>query len=394
MPACTTSLHPALERLHRAGCSSSGAGLREWFEGIPDPRAWRGVRHALVVVLVIAACAVLAGARSLSAIGEWAAGLPQHILEALDARCRPAGGLRVAPSGPAIRRTLQAVDGQAFDQAVCGWLAEQNTSASPKAATREAVAVDGKTLRGAQTGDGQPHLMAALGHDSGIVLAQADVDGKTNEITRSQPLLDPLDLAGKAVTADALHTQREHARYLVEDKNADYVLTVKQNQPRLFAQLGALPWADVPGRARTRNRGHGRREHRAVLAVTVPAGPRFPYAAQAFRIRRTVRRPDGQPKHTETVYGGTSPEAHRAGPAHLGAYTRGHWGIENRLHHVRDTTFDEDRSQVRTGNGPRAMATLRNLATSARLAAATNIARTLRANARDHTRPPAMPGLI
>lgn len=259
--------------------------------------------------------------------------------------------------------------------------------------------MDGKAARGARTADGgQVHLMAALDHDSGIVLGQVDVDGKTNEITRFKPLLDPLDLAGKVVTADALHTQREHARYLVEDKEADYVLTVKQNQPRLFAQLNALPWADVPGRARERSRGHGRREHRAVLAVTVPAGLHFPYAAQAFRVRRTVRRTvrrlDGQPKHTETVYGITSLEAHRAGPAHLGAYARGHWGIENRLHWVRDVTFDEDRSQVRTGNGPRAMATLRNLATSAcRLTGATNIARTLRANSRDHTRPLTMLGL-
>ncbi|MGW1076055.1 ISAs1 family transposase [Streptomyces sp. NPDC002537] len=134
-----------------------------------------------------------------------------------------------------------------------------------------------------------------------------------------------------------------------------------------FAQLSALPWADVPGRARERDRSHGRREHRAILAVTVPAGLRFPYAAQAFRIRRTTRHLDGRPKHTETVYGITSLKAHRAGPAHLGAYVRGHWGIKNRLHWVRDVTFDEDRSQVRTGNGPRAMAALRNLAISTAL---------------------------
>ncbi|MGA5135430.1 ISAs1 family transposase [Streptomyces olivoreticuli] len=423
------------------------------------------MRHVLVVVLVIAACAVLAGCRSLAAIGEWAADLPQYVLEALGARHRPASGLRVAPSESTIRRTLQSIDGHAFDQAVCGWLAEQAEENTPAAGTRAAVAVDGKTARGARTtDDGQIHLMAAFDHDSGIVLGQVDVDGKTNEITRFQPLLDPLDLAGKVVTADALHTQRAHARYLVEDKDAHYVLTVKQNQPTLFAQLSALPWAGVPGRARERNRAHGRSEHRAVLAVTVPAGLHFPYAAQAFRIRRTTRHLDGQPKHTETVYGITSLHAHQAGPAHLGTYTRGHWSIENRLHWVRDVTFDEDRSQVRTGNGPerwQASATSlsapaawpeqgqfkvagcrylcwsatcaptastglhdllpgsaaprrsggqhdhhnrragrRKSATSppdfelALLAGATNIARTLRANARDCTRPLTMLGLI
>ncbi|MFK0297575.1 ISAs1 family transposase, partial [Streptomyces sp. NPDC090442] len=353
------------------------------------------MRHALVVVLVIAACAVLAGCRSLAAIGEWAADLPQHVLETLDARRHPTSGIRVAPSESTVRRALQSIDGQAFDQAVCGWLAQQKNESASVEGVREAVAVDGKTARGAHAASGgQVHLMASLDHDSGIVLGQVDVDGKTNEITRFRPLLDGLDLAGKVVTADALHTQRAHARYLVEDKDADYVLTVKQNQPILFAQLNALPWANVPGRSFTRTKGHGRREHRAVLAVTVPAGLHFPYAAQAFRIRRTTRHLDGRPKHTETVYGITSLQSHQAGPTQIGTYLRGHWTIENRLHWVRDVTFDEDRSQVRTGNGPRAMATLRNLATSTcRLAGATNIARTLRANARDHTRPLTMLGL-
>ncbi|WP_258017448.1 transposase family protein [Streptomyces noursei] len=136
MPACTTSLHPALERLHRAGCSSSGAGLREWLEVIPDPRGSHGVRHVLVVVLVIAACAVLAGSRSLAAIGEWAADLPQHVLEALDARWHPASGLRIAPSESTIRWTLQSVDGQALDQAVCGWLGEQTRQSAPREGCR------------------------------------------------------------------------------------------------------------------------------------------------------------------------------------------------------------------------------------------------------------------
>ncbi|MFE0063163.1 hypothetical protein [Streptomyces sp. NPDC059003] len=211
---------------------------------------------------------------------------------------------------------------------------------------------------------------------------QVGVDGKTNEITRFKPLLDPLVLNGKVVTADALHAQREHTRYLVEDKEADYALTVKQSRPRLFAQLSALPWANVPGRTR----GHGRREHRAVLVVTVPAGLHFPHAAQAFRIRRTIRHLDGQPKHTETVYGITSLEAHRDGPptsAPMPAATGSGTSPSTRT------------AQARTGNGPRAMATLRNLATSAcRLTGATNIARTLRANTRDQTRPLTMLGLI
>ncbi|MGM9470155.1 ISAs1 family transposase [Streptomyces murinus] len=181
------------------GCTGRAVHRRgraaEWFARIPDPRGARGVRHALVVVLVIAACAVLVGARSLAAIGEWAADLPQQILETLDARCHPASGLRVAPSESTVRRTLQSIDGHAFDQAVYGWLAEQAEKSAPSTGMRSAIAVDGKTLRGACTDSGQVHLMAALGHDDGLVLGQVDVDGKTNEITRFQPLLNSLDLA-------------------------------------------------------------------------------------------------------------------------------------------------------------------------------------------------------
>ncbi|MFJ8391092.1 ISAs1 family transposase [Streptomyces sp. NPDC094438] len=324
MPACTASSHPALERLDGVG-HVDGPSLLRWLARIPDPRRSRGVWHTLAVVLVIAACAVVAGCRSLSAIGQWAADLPRHILGTLDARCDPRTGHRVAPSEPTLRRALRDVDGDAFDQAVCGRLAEQPGRPGPVAGMRPAVGVDGKSIRGARTGDGgRIHLLAALDHTSGAVLGQVDVDGKESEIARFQPLLNGLDLAGTAVTADALHTQREHARYLVEDKAADYVLTVKRNQPTLFAQLSQLPWADVPGRSRTRDRGHGRREHRAVLAVTLPAGLHFPHAAQAFRIRRTVRRLDGRVKHTETVYGITYLAPHQAGPAHLGAYLRGH----------------------------------------------------------------------
>ncbi|MEU2874700.1 transposase family protein [Streptomyces olivoreticuli] len=144
MPARTTSLHPALDRLHRAGRSSSRAGPGEWFARIPDPRGARGVRHVLVVVLVIAACAVLAGARSLAAIGEWAADLPQHVLETLDARRHPVSGVRIAPSESTVRRALQLIEGQSFDQAVCGWLAEQAKESAPVDGMREAVAVDGR----------------------------------------------------------------------------------------------------------------------------------------------------------------------------------------------------------------------------------------------------------
>jgi predicted transposase YbfD/YdcC len=202
--------------------------------------------------------------------------------------------------------------------------------------------------------------------------------------------LDRIDLTGAVVPADALHAQRTHARYLVQ-LGAHYVLTVKRNQPTLHAQLKALPWRAVPVGGDTRDRGHGRVEWRTLKVTAVAAGLGFPHAAQAVQIirrRRPLNAKKGKKWSTETVYAVTSLTATQASPAELADILRGHWAIENRLHWVRDVTYDEDRSQVRTGNGPRVMASLRNFAiTILRLAGVINIAAALRHHARRPNRP-------
>ncbi|MEO3778464.1 ISAs1 family transposase [Micromonospora sp. B11E3] len=205
--------------------------------------------------------------------------------------------------------------------------------------------------------------MAACDQAAGVVLASTDVDGKTNEITRFQPLLDQIgDLRDTVITADALHCQREHVDHLAE-RGAHWILTVKGNQPRLHRQLSGLPWRAAPDVFRDTDRGRGRREIRTVKALTISTGIDFPHAAQALQIRRRRRRLD-QPKRftTETVYAITDLRVHQAKPAQLAAWIRGHWSIENKIHWVRDVTYDEDRSQIRTGTGPEVMAALRNAA--------------------------------
>jgi predicted transposase YbfD/YdcC len=127
-----------------------------------------------------------------------------------------------------------------------------------------------------------------MDHTTRAVLGQTDVDGTTNEIARFRPLLEGLDLAGRVVTADALHSQREHADWLVTVKHAAYVLIVKANQPALHHQLSTLPWREVPVVDQTRDRGHARVELRR-LQVTTVAGLDFPHATQAIRITRRVR---------------------------------------------------------------------------------------------------------
>jgi predicted transposase YbfD/YdcC len=306
---------------------------------IADPRHRRGRRHPLVGVLGIAVCAVLAGARSLAAIGEWAADAPGPVLAALGGRRDPWTGALKPPGAATVRRVLARVDPDALDRAIGAWLACQQPPppATPRRPPR-AVAVDGKTLRDSGHHPNPPaDLLAAMNHTTGGILAQTQVHHTTNEIARFRPLLDHPDLAATVITADALHTQREHADWLVAHKHAAYLLIVKRNPPALHQQPTALPWRQVPIADHTYNRGHGRVEiHK--LQVTTVAGLDFPHATQALRITRRVRTLASRCWRTVTVYAITSLTAVQASPARLADYVRGHWGIEA-LHHLRDVAF-------------------------------------------------------
>jgi predicted transposase YbfD/YdcC len=194
-----------------------------------------------------------------------------------------------------------------------------------------------------------------------------------------------------------MHTQRDLAQWLVEDKNAHYLFVIKDNQPTLLAQaIAATTGTDTAFRNATdisTSRGHGRTEKRSVR-VAAATGVDFPHAAQIVRIRRDRGGLDGVRTSKEVVYAVTDLHADQAGPAQLATYARGHWGIENKLHYVRDVTYREDASQIRSGTGPRIMATLRNLAISTlQLAGRTEIAKSLRHNNRDASRPLAMLGI-
>ena len=381
---------------------------------VPDPRKRRGVRHSVVAVLAVAAAAVLAGAKSVLAVGEWAAEAPQVVLGALGSRRHPIEGRFTAPHGDTFRRVLRAVDADAVDTVIGAFLAERmgvapapdsadhsadhsaadpgHDSGGPGDQPRDepivgALSVDGKAVRGARRDDGRAvHLLAAAVHGLPAVLAQRDVAHKTNEITQVKPLLDPLHLTGWAVTLDALHCQRETARYLVEDKNAAYVFTAaKDNQPTLVAALDALPWARVPITHTMRDRGHGRDERRTIQVMPAPEGI-FPYARQVFLVERYVHDLNGTPKSAVAALGLTCLSAAQAGPERLATLVRGHWGIES-LHWLRDVTFDEDRSQLRKGSAPQVLAGLRNLAVGAfHTAGRTKIASSLRWVSRDPTR--------
>jgi predicted transposase YbfD/YdcC len=252
------------------------------------------------------------------------------------------------------------------------------------------IAVDGKHLRGARLPGGrQVHLLSAYDTSTGIVLAQVAIAAKSNEIPAFAPLLDQLQaqlgsLANTIIVADALHAQVGHA-HAVTARDGHLMVTVKANQPTLFALLKRLPWAQVPVGHRTRSRGHGRWETRTVKALTVatPGGLGFLHAQQAVRITRT-RTIVGGKTSRQTAYLIVTLPAGQAHCEQLGDWARKEWHIESRLHWVRDVTFAEDAHQARTGNGPAVAAVLRNTAIGYhRSNGETNIARaTRRANRR------------
>jgi predicted transposase YbfD/YdcC len=359
--------------------------LLAYLATIADPRASRGRRHPLVAILAVAAAAVLAGAHSMTAIAEWAADTPQPVRAALGAR-RDRPDHYSVPAEATIRRTLSRLDADAVATAIGAWLADRDRRQQQQ--RRRAIAVDGKTLRGARTPDSrQVHLLAAMDHTTRAVLAQRQVDGAPGEVPAFQPLLADLDLAGVVVTADALQTHADAAEFLVTRKQAHYLFVVKANQPTLLDRCAALAWHRVPVGDRTRDRGHGRVEVRTLKAVSVRHFG-FPHAAQVIQITRKTRDLASSRWHTVVVYAITSLPFEQARPARLADLIRGHWTIENGLHWVRDVTFTEDASQVRTGTAPQVMACLRNLAIGAlSRAGPVNLAAALRGHARDPHRP-------
>jgi len=209
--------------------------LKQALRRIPDPRRQQGVRHHKLSLLSICIVAVLSGQRSFEGIAQWAQECTQSELARLGCRRHPRSRRYMAPSEPTIRRFLQSIDAAAVDAAIGAWVYSLHAS------DHGGIAIDGKTLRGARRKDGtRVHLLSAVTQSSGMTVAQTEVSSKTNEVTCVAPLLTPLELRGRCVTADALHTQSELARFLVEHKQAHYCFTVKDNQPTLRSDIELL----------------------------------------------------------------------------------------------------------------------------------------------------------
>jgi len=432
-PVLTGRRGPDFNRLEVGG-DGSGGGLLGYLARVADHRKAKGIRHGLAAILAVVAVARLSGADSVYAAAQFASSMPQEALRRCGIRYNQRLGRYVPPSFKTIKRAVRAVNAKAADEQLCAWLRAE--AAAGRLNWRH-IAVDGKTCRGAVQPDGtRPHLLSAYDVTAGTVLGQAEVDGKTNEITCFVPLLQAIldgrdaarslgDGSGEddgdgsrhgstqvtgagagaeaeaeaeaegagqelvIVTADAMHTQARH----VEAMNAlgiGWILTLKDNQPGMYAAADAHLRDDEPVLYATSEVSHGRHEVRTIrLTSQVPdlIGERLPSTEQLMLIERYRHPAHGRDAAAacraagddapvacaracdaklscETVLAVTALTPAQAGPAFLLERNRDHWAIENGLHYRRDVTLGEDASRLRAGKSWRVFASLGNLTVS------------------------------
>jgi predicted transposase YbfD/YdcC len=346
---------PALTEAEREQLLKEAAlkSVDEIWEAIPDPRGRHGLRYELAFLLTCVVAALLCNCNSTEAVAQWCREHQGLLRQVFGAR------LKLSPSGSLYRWLLPRLDVGAVEEVLGRWI-----EATLQARADDPIALDGKTVRSARHGEEKaPHLLSFRTHQSQETLYQVRVSEKTNEIPVAKAVLPTLPIAGRVTTADALHT---HAAFMqvVHEQQGHCVLTVKLNQPILYADLAtyfADPLASFQ-QAETWDRRRGRVEHRLIRVSTemnVYLAPTWPLVAQVAQLTRTVTK-QGETT-TEVVYLITDLHPRQASPERLLTLVRGHWSIENGSHCVRDVSFQEDRSRLRTGSAPQLLAAGRNL---------------------------------
>jgi predicted transposase YbfD/YdcC len=339
----------------------SSLSVAKHFARLRDPRRNHCKRHLLIDIIVIALCAVLCGADDWQQIATF--GQLRHAW--LKTFLALPNGI---PSHDTLERVFDRLDPQAFLGCFQRWVEELTHALGLKH-----VAIDGKTLRhsGKAAMKLKPlHIVSAWATEHSLTLGQVAVDDKSNEITAIPQLLDLLDVHGALVTIDAMGCQKAIAHKVVT-AGGDYVLSVKDNQPNLLADIQeTITEALESGREgvayqtyETTDKGHGREEARSYLIVT-----------DLEKIRNRAEWAElkviGMYTSTRNVAGKVSDETHyfigsrSAGAQVYGNALRRHWGIENNLHWQLDVTFGEDANRVQRRHGAENLALLRRLALS------------------------------
>lgn len=343
---------------------------------VPDPRRPQGRRFPLAAVLTLTVVAILSNHLSLLAIAQWGRNQSRAALGALGF---PDG---VAPHRTTLQRLFRKLDPLSLAAALTSCFAPDTGGGRPARGSL-GVAIDGKAQRGRLAWAEHPeypvHMLTAVLHDLGIVLAQTPLDRAVEkaeaELAAAPALIARLDWAGCALTGDALYCQRDVCEAVL-DAGGDYLVIVKENQASMLRAIAtlfasradaALTAASLPPwdmrETTVADKGHGRREVRHLVASTeLNDYLDWPGLAQVLMIERAWW--ERGTRHAAVRYGITSLPPGVADADRLLALVRGHWQIENGLHYVKDVTLGEDRSLIHKGNGPSVMAILRDTVVS------------------------------
>jgi predicted transposase YbfD/YdcC len=350
--------------LPESGFAFEVGSLYDRLEQLADQRHARGKRYPLAVLLLLIILAKLAGEDQPHGIAEWARARQAELIELL-----PLTRESLPCANTYRNAASRAVKPDELQKLVSEFLRSQ-----PQTGLCVLLCMDGKTMRGTlcPPNESGVHLLVVYWPDECLVLMQVQVDVKSNEITAAPQVLKSLDLRGKVVVGDALHTQRAISVQIVE-AGGDYVWLAKQNQPRLRADIERLFQPEVCGpgsrpqptdfeSSRQSDKGHGRIEVRTLTTSSMlQYYSDWPAVAQVFKLEREVRTLANRPLRSEVVYGLTSLTRVAADPARLLELTRAYWGIENGLHYRRDVTLHEDATRMKSEKAAQVWATLNNL---------------------------------
>lgn len=332
--------------------------LRACLEELEDPRMVNKCQHQLLDILLIGVCATIANAESWDDIALFAESKQEWLRQWL---AMPNG----APSADTFRRVFSLLDSAAFERCFVTWMRQVFEQTDG-----DVVAVDGKVVRGTcdARGQGGLHLVSAWATANRVTLGQVKIDDKANEILAIPALLEVLALKGCIVTLDAMGCHK-HILQGVRQQEADYIVTVKGNQPTLskavkaaFVAQDALGWSEAEGvpetaMARTQETGHGRHDIREawVLPGASMHDRGWPDCQSFIRIQRTSTRRGKLSQETRYYISSLQADAHT-----LLTTVRRHWGIENGCHWVLDVVFHEDASRTRSADHN--LATVRKIA--------------------------------
>jgi predicted transposase YbfD/YdcC len=337
------------------------AAIEQHFGNLTDPRVDRTRLHKLLDILVIAICAVIGGADTWEDVEEFGKAKIEWFKIFLEL---PNG----IPSHDTFTRVFARLDAQQFEASFISWMGTVSEVISG-----QVIAIDGKVLRRSHDrgiGKAAIDMVSAWASANRLVLGQVKVDDKSNEITAIPQLLQALEVSGCIVTIDAMGCQTEIAKEII-DRQGDYVLSLKENQGRLYEDVQLL-FDDLEKShykayafdyVETSNEGHGRTETRQCWTISDPEVLRYLRGVENWENLRTVsrirsRRQIGEEVSCEDRY-------------HIASITeakqilwavRTHWSIENELHWTLDIAFDEDHCRVRKDHGPENFAILRHIA--------------------------------